>query len=109
MFTSRLVLPGLLLLGAALAAPAPDKAAVDETTISTTIAAATTTLSGTSSVVGTNAAKPVPTNGAIQACHNTDGEFKPFCMPKNNQVYWVWSTHHSTYLPILARSLPNPR
>ena len=113
MFTSRLVLPGLLLLGTALAVPAPDKTVPDETSISTTVAPATTTLGETSSVVpdleaaSTDAPKPAPTN-EITPCHNLDGEFRPFCMPKNNQVYFVWSTHHG--MPS-ARPLhlPGPR
>ncbi|KAL2263553.1 hypothetical protein VTK26DRAFT_6289 [Humicola hyalothermophila] len=54
-------------------------------------------------VTSTGNAAPRPTNkngaGAFAVCHNTDGEHKPFCLPKNNDVYHPDSTHYITWDP----------
>ncbi|KAL2168269.1 hypothetical protein VTG60DRAFT_188 [Thermothelomyces hinnuleus] len=88
MLTSRLVLPAawLMLLGSASAAPAPESAAAGtDATTSVTDAAP----------------PPVPTNedgsDAFVTCSNTDGPFKPFCLPKHNDVYYPGSTHYVTW------------
>ncbi|KAL2128668.1 hypothetical protein VTI74DRAFT_8857 [Chaetomium olivicolor] len=51
----------------------------------------------------TGAAQPVATNGkgagALAACSNTNGDFKPFCLPKHNDVYYPGSVHHITWDP----------
>jgi len=93
---SRLALPAawLLLLGAASASPAPAK------TTSTDIAAAT--------------AAPGAVNGtdSATACKNSDGEFKPFCLPKDKDIYYPDSTHYgmpSTFHSPSFPSSPNRR
>ncbi|AEO53631.1 hypothetical protein MYCTH_2295239 [Thermothelomyces thermophilus ATCC 42464] len=90
MLTSRLVLPAawLMLLGSASAAPAPESAAAGtDATTSVTDAAPPP--------------PPVPTNedgsDAFVTCSNTDGPFKPFCLPKHNDVYYPGSTHYVTW------------
>jgi hypothetical protein len=120
MITCKLALPAawLVLLGTASAVPAPEPAAVDATTsVSTTITGTSTLLEtatnhATDSALGTSTgpAKPVPTNDkgtdAFVACHNTDDEFKPFCLPKHNDVYYPDSMHYSTsYFPLFS---PHP-
>jgi hypothetical protein len=103
MFSSRLALQAawLLLLGTASAVPAPEPAAVDTaTSVSTTITGTSTHATDGELSPSTGAAKPVPTNDkgtdAFVACHNTDGEFKPFCLPKHTDVYYPDSMHYST-------------
>ncbi|KAK4128650.1 hypothetical protein N657DRAFT_639136 [Parathielavia appendiculata] len=104
----------LLLLGATSAA---ERAAVDSSDVTTTITTVLTTTTGvptllstapndaTDSVLSTTtgAARPAPTNqkGAAElaACHNTDGEFRPFCLPKHNDVYYPDSMHYITWDP----------
>jgi len=87
MFTSKLALPAvwLLLLSATSAAPAPEGVAAAVDTVATS----------------TDAAPPVPTNekgaNAFVECTNTDGPFKPFCLPKHNDVYYPGSTHYVTW------------
>ncbi|KAK4251779.1 hypothetical protein C7999DRAFT_10496 [Corynascus novoguineensis] len=83
MFTSRFTLPAawLLLSGTALAAPPSESVAA-----------------GTSA---TDGAPPVPTdeNGAnaFVSCSNPDGPFKPFCLPKQNDVYYPETMHYVTW------------
>ncbi|KAK4097932.1 hypothetical protein N658DRAFT_499924 [Parathielavia hyrcaniae] len=117
MFPCKLSLPAavLLLLRAASAA---EQSAVDTfdavtttTHVSTTItetpnALSTAAADATDSVLSTRtaAAGPAaPTNGKgaaeLAACHNTDGEFKPFCLPKHNDVYYPESMHYITWDP----------
>jgi hypothetical protein len=55
--------------------------------------------------------RPKPTSGngagAFAACHNgTHGEFKPFCLPKNNDVYYPGSSHYSKTSPPALSLLP---
>ena len=122
MLAPKLVLPvaWLLFLGTASAAPASDNklvagepwVTVDEDGQPKTVTPVLTTIHGTPTVINapppdvtesvvqsTDAAQPHPTKGkggaAFAACHNTDGKYKPFCLPKENDVYYPDSTHYS--------------
>jgi hypothetical protein len=83
----------LLLLGTASAAPA--------TETETTAPAAAATLADTATDTG--AAQPVPTNelgaSAFAPCSNTDGEFKPFCLPKQHDIFYPGSTPYGKLNP----------
>jgi hypothetical protein len=104
MFPSKLALPAawLLLLAAASAAPASD-------TVDSQKAAAAAAVPDTAAGTGTGAAQPVPTNekgaGAFAVCHNTDGIFKPFCLPKHKEIYYPGSMHYGKPSP---SSPPHP-
>ncbi|KAL2154692.1 hypothetical protein VTH82DRAFT_3368 [Thermothelomyces myriococcoides] len=87
MLSSKLVLQAawLILLRSTSAAPAPEKAAA-----------------GNNAPAGvTDAAPPIPTNNdgtdAFVTCSNIDGPFKPFCLPKHNDIYYPGSTHYVTW------------
>ncbi|KAK4241560.1 hypothetical protein C8A03DRAFT_30284 [Achaetomium macrosporum] len=103
---------------------------VDESGIPKTITPVLTTISGTPTLLSaapydvtatvwtkhpygdlttsTGPGQPKATNdkgaGAFAACRNTDGEFKPFCLPKNNDVYYPGSTHYVTWDPAFFTS-----
>ncbi|SPQ18341.1 f381ca63-ea10-4bda-8231-ca288ce67272 [Thermothielavioides terrestris] len=96
---------------------------VDEEGIPKTVTPVLTTISGTPTLLSapppdltatlftkhpnsilttsTGPAEPVPTNdngtAAFPPCSNTDGEFKPFCRPKHNDVYHPDTTHYITW------------
>lgn len=119
MFASKLILPAawLLLLGTVSAAPAADKLdarqaadPVDSktvTTILTTTDGAPTVVPGaahdphdvttTTEATSTDDAQPKKggAGGPFPACHSTGGEFMPFCLPKNNDIFYPGSTHYS--------------
>ncbi|KAK4040073.1 hypothetical protein C8A01DRAFT_35946 [Parachaetomium inaequale] len=92
MFPSKLALPAawLLLLATASAAPASE-----------TVTSQQATAAVTDTATGTGAAQPVPTNekgaSAFTVCHNTDGIFKPFCLPKHKEIYYPGSMHYVTW------------
>ncbi|KAK3309933.1 uncharacterized protein B0T15DRAFT_18681 [Chaetomium strumarium] len=103
---------------------------VDESGVPRTVTPVLTTISGTPTLLNapphdvtatvwtkhpygevttiTGPARPKATNdkgaGAFAACRNIDGEFKPFCMPKNNDVYYPGSTHYITWDPAFFSS-----
>ncbi|KAK4132386.1 hypothetical protein BT67DRAFT_87581 [Trichocladium antarcticum] len=98
MFASKLILPAvwLLFLGTASAAPAR----VEQPAAATIAGAprdATATIEATSTGAAQSAA-PKKKGGTVE-CRNMDGEFKPFCLPKNNDVYYPGSTHYVTWDP----------
>ncbi|KAJ4297285.1 hypothetical protein N0V88_004203 [Collariella sp. IMI 366227] len=37
--------------------------------------------------------------GAFAKCNNMDGEFRPFCLPSHNDLYFPGSTHYVTWDP----------
>ncbi|KAH6853913.1 hypothetical protein B0I37DRAFT_360663 [Chaetomium sp. MPI-CAGE-AT-0009] len=81
----------LLLLGTASAAPA--------TETETVAPAAAAALPDTAT--DTEAAPPAPTNelgvSAFSPCSNPDGEFKPFCLPKQHDIYYPDSIQYVTW------------
>ncbi|KAH6650586.1 hypothetical protein F5144DRAFT_608511 [Chaetomium tenue] len=81
----------LMLLGTASAAPA--------TEVETTAPAAAAALADTPTDTG--AAQPVPTNelgaSAFSPCSNSGGEFKPFCLPKHNDIFYPGATPYVTW------------
>lgn len=93
----------LLLLATASAAPATE-------TETTAPAAAADALADTPTDTG--AAQPVPTNelghSAFAPCSNADGEFKPFCLPKQHDIFYPGSTPYGKPNPIPPQSIPNP-
>lgn len=99
MFASKVILPAvwLLFLGTASAAPAP----VEQPAAATIAGAArdaTATIEATSTGAAQSAA-PKKKGGTVE-CRNMDGEFKPFCLPKNNDVYYPGSTHYGKPSPV---------
>ncbi|TAQ86609.1 hypothetical protein B7494_g5069 [Chlorociboria aeruginascens] len=72
------------------------------TTISPAPASLTTTSSTTpsDSKPSTTSGAAVPTStggGAFQVCHNTDGDFAPFCKPDNGSSVYVGETYYVTW------------
>lgn len=46
--------------------------------------------------------------GGRHECHNLDGPFKPFCLPKHRDVYFAGSTHYGASLPLSPSSPLRP-
>ncbi|KAL1838139.1 hypothetical protein VTJ49DRAFT_2990 [Mycothermus thermophilus] len=85
----------LLLLGTALAAPPPKDAADQaDAAIQTTTAAA-----AAAAETPTATAADQTDDADVAACHNTDGPFKPFCLPKANDVIIPGTTYYITWDP----------
>lgn len=41
-----------------------------------------------------------PGAGGHRECRNSDGPFKPFCLPKHHDVYFAGSTHYGSSLSL---------
>ncbi|KAK3899823.1 hypothetical protein C8A05DRAFT_46202 [Staphylotrichum tortipilum] len=103
---SRLALPAawLLLLGAASASPAPAKTPSTQTATATDLIV-TVDAAGVTRTIAPKAAGATASPAAVNAtdsttaCHNPDGEFKPFCLPKDKDVYYPDTTHYVTWDP----------
>jgi hypothetical protein len=89
----------LLLFGTAIAAPAPPdenllaRVEAVNTNTMTTITITATTSSTLTDATGVAAANDQG-KGESTVCHNTDGDFKPFCQPKHNEVFFPYTTHY---------------
>lgn len=66
---------------------------VTGTVFTTTANAAVTTSTGVPQPVATGAGG----GGAFALCHNTAGDFAPFCEPKNNDTIYPGATHYSMF------------
>ncbi|KAH8813299.1 hypothetical protein F5884DRAFT_332970 [Xylogone sp. PMI_703] len=62
--------------------------------------AAATTTSSDDEPAPTSDSGPAPTatgGGSYQVCHNTDGDFKPFCKPDNGSSVYVGESYYITW------------
>ncbi|KAK0735030.1 hypothetical protein B0T26DRAFT_632653 [Lasiosphaeria miniovina] len=59
-------------------------------------------------VTSTGPAEPQATNsegaGAFAVCHNTDGNYKPFCSPTNNTTIYPGGIHYITWDPLFFKT-----